>query len=109
MTKIDINDYNSPLTGLLGAPTEIKATRVNNAKSYAAEGMTMHVSSSGVWTGSFPDIVSNKPNCITYRTLQSYERIAFHSGSEWFLEAFLTAGGKVIFHGFRGIEGEVTL
>ncbi len=99
MMKIEISKYVSPLAVLLDKPEAYKAERFEEAKKYVGEGMELHVSSRGVWSGRFKEP----------RSVQSYERIGYHSGAEWLLEGFLLAGGKAFFHGFDGIEGEVSL
>lgn len=97
-TKIEIRDFVSPLAGLLRNPEQYKREQFAKASEMVREGLTMHVACNGVWSAS-------KPN----QSVQSYEKLAYHSGAEWILQGFLLAGGKVIFHGFKGINGEVCL
>jgi hypothetical protein len=99
MTKINLESLVSPFESLLDDPLAYKAKRFKEAEGYYKEGMTLHVGKSGVWSGSFNG----------GRFIYSYEKIGYHSGSRWLLEGFLTLGGKVVFHGFKGIHGEVSL
>jgi hypothetical protein len=100
-TKIDPSKYVSPMAGLLKDPKRVKWEQFEDAADYVAEGMTLHVGVRGTWYGTF----EKEPG----KRVQSYERIGYHSGAEWLLEGFLKAGGTVIFHGFDGIEGPVSL
>ena len=100
---IEIKDYSSPFH----CPDSYRDLQLAKAAKYVDEGMTMHVNSLGVWSGSFSDLKSE--NCTTSRSVSSYEKIGYHTGAEFFLQGFLQAGGKVIFNGFRGIKGEVSL
>jgi hypothetical protein len=107
-TKIDLSKYVSPMAGLLNDPARVKAKKFKDAAKYVSEGMTLNVSTRGTWYGTF------EGECGAFygdpsRHVQSYERIGYHSGAEWFLEGFLSAGGKVIFQGFDGIKGPVSL
>lgn len=97
-TLIDPRDYQSPFAAFLQNPEEYKRKRFAEAAAYVREGLTMHVACNGVWSAS-------KPN----KSVQSYEKLGYHSGAEWLLQGFLLSGGKVIFHNFRNIDGEVTL
>jgi hypothetical protein len=98
--KVNPNDYTSPFQCLLNNPQSYKAHRFAEAKKYVAEGMTLHVAGNGRWYGTFQD---------KGRSVDSYERLGYHSGANWFLEGYLREGGRVVFHGFKGITGEVTL
>jgi hypothetical protein len=108
-TIIDIAAFKPALAGLLTDPEGMRIKRTKEAQDHVKEGMTLHVGQNGLWWGSFPDVHTTDPTCKTSRSVQSYERVGFHSGSDYFLQAFLQAGGTVLFHGFKGIEGEVIL
>jgi hypothetical protein len=64
------------------------------------EDLTMHVGSNGLWWADSADKL---------RTLQSFERIGYHTLAEELLYGFLEAGGKCYFHAFKGVNGEVHL
>ncbi len=97
-TVIQPSDYRSPLASLLSNPEQYKREQFAKAAHMVREGLTMHVASNGVWSASKPGV-----------SVQSYEKLAYHSGTEWIVQGFLLSGGKVIFHNFKGIDGEVTL
>lgn len=99
MTKIDPSKYVSPMAGFLTNPASYRNQKFQEAEKYTKEGMELHVGSNGVWWGKYPT--------DSGRSVQSYEKIGYHSGAEWLLEGYLAAGGKVFFHGFDGITGEV--
>ena len=99
MTEIDTSKYVSPMAGFLTNPVAYREQRFAEAKGLVKEGMELHVSATGCWSGSFPAHLG--------RSVESFERIGYHSGAEWFLEGFLAAGGRVVFHGFDGIHGQV--
>jgi hypothetical protein len=106
-TKIEIRDFVSPFAVYARMSEEHNRKRRAEAADYVRQGMVMHVGPCGVWSGSFPDQVSE--NSRTSRSVSSYERLGYHNSADQFLLGFLLAGGKVIFHGFKGIKGEVTL
>lgn len=98
-TKININDFRSPLESLM-APEK----REDYAAKRRAEGAklapthVMHVAGNGVWSARHKN-----------GHVDSYEKIGYHTCAEQLLQGFLEAGGKCLFHNFRGIDGEVSL
>lgn len=97
-TLIDPRDYRSPFANLLSNPERYKREQFAKAAQMVREGLTMHVACNGVWSASKPGT-----------SVQSYEKVGHHSGAEWIVQGFLLSGGKVIFHNFKGIDGEVCL
>ena len=95
---IDPRDYRSPFAGLLTNPEEYRREQFAKAAHMVREGLTLHVAASGVWSASKPST-----------SVQSYEKVGYHSGAEWIVQGFLLSGGKVFFHNFKGIDGEVCL
>lgn len=106
VTRINPADYRGPFAVFLkiDAPDP---KQLAEARAYARESMIMHVGASGVWSGRFPDLVTS--TATTTRSVSSYERLGYHTGTDHFLRAFLEAGGTCYFHGFRGIIGRVSL
>lgn len=109
-TVIEIRDFRSPFAALLTNPEETRRERFADAAKYVKDGMTLHVAENGVWSGSFePNTYKVGNASCTHVSVSSYEKIGYHTGSDWFLQGFLLSGGKVFFHGFRSINGEVIL
>lgn len=96
MTKFNPEAFTSPFDVMhTGALQEKQAAE---GAKLASDGLTLHIGVNGVWSAS-------KPN----QHVSSYEKLAYHACVAQLVEGFLKAGGKCLFHGFRGIEGEVTL
>jgi len=97
MTKFNPADFSSPFDSLhIKGDYPVKQT-ADGAKM-ATEGLTLHIGVNGVWSASKPG-----------QQVQSYEKLGYHACVNNLVQGFLEAGGKCVFHGFKGIEGEVTL
>jgi len=102
-TKINTNDFRSELEHFM-APERREGYAAERRREGAAMATThtMHVAGNGVWSASYRE--GNISGCV-----ESFEKISYHAFAEQVLQGFLAAGGKCIFHGYRGIYGEVSL
>jgi len=94
-TKINPEDFR---TAFDAQHTTYKTEQAAKGRELAKQGFTMYVAESGVWSGSKEGT-----------SLQAYEKLGFHACVIDLIQGFLEAGGKCKFHGFRGINDEVTL
>lgn len=103
-TQINPAKYASSFVGLCapGKLDLIRTEKYASAIKMVTEGLTLHVACNGVWSAS-----GERGNTRT--SVQSYEKIGYHTGAEYILEGYLNAGGTVIFHNFDGIDGPVKL
>ncbi len=103
-TKISIEDFRSEFEALMAPEAKhlYTARKVAEGMNLAREGYEMHVSINGTWS-------ARRSGMDEDSSIYSYEKLGYHSCAEKVLEGFLFAGGKVYFHGYRNIHGEVVL
>lgn len=103
-TKIDPSSdrFLSPFRHLMAADEQAKYghSKRTEGLQLANEGLILHVGREGLWWATSPD---------HRRTVESFEKIGYHTLAEQLLIGFLEADGTCFFHGFKGIEGEVEL
>jgi hypothetical protein len=97
-TKINPSEFASPFD-VMHTQTQYAKEQYKKGQKLVHEISEMHIATNGCWSGRTLDGGS----------LQAYERLAYHACVNELLRGYLEAGGKVIFHGFRNITGEVGL
>ena len=101
-TKINLNDFASPFDAQHVGGEYEKEQYLTGRLLHSQEGwQELDISKSGCWSAS-----NNKTG---NGCLQAYERLAYHACVSYLVKGFMEAGGRVTFHGFRGITGQVTL
>ena len=79
-------------------PSACRPEKAEKARKMVAEGLIFTVAENGVWNAH------DEKRTVH---VQSYEKLGYHSGTRGFFEAFVRAGGKVEFYGYRGIRGSL--
>lgn len=97
-TQINLSDFTSPFDAQHTNGPYAKE-QYGKGQKLSTEITSLQVAVNGCWSGRTKGGGS----------LQAYERLAYHACVTDLLRGFMDAGGKVYFHGFRGITGEVSI